>query len=303
MEKRTNKRQDTERVTLSELLLMAGVENPGLMSDCVAVNTAFQSDMENHPRHLDAIAIGVGVEGEARIAINTKEYLLRRNTLFLAGPHSIYETIGYSDFKAHILIISSGLLGKINIAAKRIMPHFMQFSSKPVIDITEEQSRNLRRFISLIEEVVQGQETEFAESIICELVTAAIYKTADITNNYIALHPEITSMNSRAEEYFCKFIDLLSLNFKQERMVGFYARQLCITPKYLTTLIKQVSGKSVSDWIDQFVIIEAKTLLRYSSMSIQEIAYTLHFPNQSFFGSYFKRLTGMSPSQYKATKG
>ena len=82
--------------------------------------------------------------------------------------------------------------------------------------------------------------------------------------------------------------------------MGFYARQLCITPKYLTTLIKRISGLSVSEWIDNYVIIGAKTLLKYSTMSIQEIAYYLNFPNQSFFGSYFKRNTGMSPSQYKA---
>ena len=78
------------------------------------------------------------------------------------------------------------------------------------------------------------------------------------------------------------------------------ARQLCITPKYLTTLIKRISGKSASEWIDSFVILEAKTLLKYSDMSVQEIAYALNFPNQSFFGSYFKRNTGMSPSHYKA---
>ncbi len=71
--------------------------------------------------------------------------------------------------------------------------------------------------------------------------------------------------------------------------MGFYARQLCITPKYLTTLIKRISGLSVSEWIDNYVIIEAKTLLKYSNMSVQEIAYALNFPNQSFFGSYFKR--------------
>ena len=93
---------------------------------------------------------------------------------------------------------------------------------------------------------------------------------------------------------------MLGEHFREERSVGFYARQLCITPKYLTTLIKRISGQSVSEWIDNYVILEAKTLLKYSTMSIQEIAYYLNFPNQSFFGSYFKRNTGMSPSQYKA---
>ena len=84
--------------------------------------------------------------------------------------------------------------------------------------------------------------------------------------------------------------------------MGFYARQLCITPKYLTTLIKRISGLSVSEWIDNYVIIEAKTLLKYSTMSIQEIAYYLNFPNQSFFGKYFKNHTGMTPTAYRLGK-
>ncbi|MEG0498584.1 MAG: AraC family transcriptional regulator, partial [Alistipes sp.] len=104
---------------------------------------------------------------------------------------------------------------------------------------------------------------------------------------------------NRAEEYFKQFMLLLADHYKQERSVTFYARQMCITPKYLTTLIKRLSGKSVSGWIDDYVMLEAKTLLKYSTMGIQEISYYLNFPNQSFFGSYFKRNAGMSPSQYK----
>ena len=119
--------------------------------------------------------------------------------------------------------------------------------------------------------------------------------------HYLAEHPEEqNNSHNRAEEYFKQFTHLLGEHFREERSVGFYARQLCITPKYLTTLIKRISGQSVSEWIDNYVILEAKTLLKYSTMSIQEIAYYLNFPNQSCFGSYFKRNTGMSPSQYKA---
>ena len=128
-----------------------------------------------------------------------------------------------------------------------------------------------------------------------------LYKVGEILRRYLAEHPEIENPDrSRAKEYFTQFTKLLGQHYKHERSVGFYARQLCITPKYLTTLIKRISGKSASEWIDSFVILEAKTLLKYSDMSVQEIAYALNFPNQSFFGSYFKRNTGMSPSHYKA---
>ena len=94
-------------------------------------------------------------------------------------------------------------------------------------------------------------------------------------------------------------MSLLQRYNKQERNVSFYAKQLNITPKYLSSVVKEVSGKTAARWIDESVILEAKTLLKYSGMSIQEIAYHLNFSTQSFFGKYFKQHTGTSPSRYK----
>ena len=81
--------------------------------------------------------------------------------------------------------------------------------------------------------------------------------------------------------------------------MSFYAKQLNITPKYLSSVVKEVSGKTAARWIDESVILEAKALLKYSGMSIQEIAYHLNFSTQSFFGKYFKRYVGMSPLAYR----
>ena len=98
---------------------------------------------------------------------------------------------------------------------------------------------------------------------------------------------------------FNDFTALLQQHSKRERNVGFYAAQLNITPKYLSAVVKEVSGKTAARWIDESVILEAKTLLKYSGLSIQEIAYRLNFSTQSFFGKYFKQHTGFSPSRYK----
>lgn len=182
-------------------------------------------------------------------------------------------------------------------------PLFLQFGSLPCMELTHAESQSLRSFISMVEQELKGSETDFSSEIIGGLIAATIYKVGDILTHYLTEHPEVDSpIHNRAEEYFRQFTELLGEHYKHERSVGFYARQLCITPKYLTTLIKRISGKSVSEWIDNYVILEAKTLLKYSNMSVQEIAYYLNFPNQSFFGSYFKRNAGMSPSQYKAKK-
>ncbi len=300
MEKRVKEMQSVERVTLAEILARSGVENAGLMSDCIAVNSEFVPQT-GQPKHLDATVLGVGTEGETTITINLKEYRLRRGTLFIFGPRNIFQMHSNNGFKANLLVVSTELMNSINVDAKRITPLLLQFFAHPCIEISEEEGARLSHFISLVEEVVMAKETPFAREIVCELIAATLYKVGDILDNYLMTHSELNlSPHNRSEEYFWRFMLLLGEHYRRERTVGFYARQLCITSKYLTTLIKRVSGRSVLEWIDNFVIVEAKTLLKYSNMSVQEVAYRLNFPNQSFFGSYFKRVTGLSPSQYKA---
>ncbi|BFK45415.1 helix-turn-helix domain-containing protein [Alistipes sp. i18-0019-D1] len=288
--------------TLNELVTMAGGERrPGIMGECIAANSASEMEIFRFPSRLDAFIIGVGTEGETSLTSNLQEFRLKKNSLFIFNPKDILQVQSNDRFKAHLIVITPDFLKRINIDTKRMMPLFLQFGSLPCMELTHAESQSLRSFISIVEQELKGPETDFSSEIIGGLIAATIYKVGDILTHYLTEHPEVDSpMHNRAEEYFKQFTELLGEHYKHERSVGFYARQLCITPKYLTTLIKRISGKSVSEWIDSYVILEAKTLLKYSNMSVQEIAYYLNFPNQSFFGSYFKRNAGMSPSQYKA---
>ena len=288
--------------TLNELVTMAGGERrPGIMGECIAANSASEMEIFRFPSRLDAFIIGVGTEGETPLTSNLQEFRLKKNSLFIFNPKDILQVQSNDRFKAHLIVITPDFLKRINIDTKRMMPLFLQFGSLPCMELTHAESQSLRSFISMVEQELKGPETDFSSEIIGGLIAATIYKVGDILTHYLTEHPEVDSpMHNRAEEYFKQFTELLGEHYKHERSVGFYARQLCITPKYLTTLIKRISGKSVSEWIDSYVILEAKTLLKYSNMSVQEIAYYLNFPNQSFFGSYFKRNAGMSPSQYKA---
>ena len=99
-----------------------------------------------------------------------------------------------------------------------------------------------------------------------------------------------------------RFMELVYENYRTERLIGFYADKLCITPKYLSKLVKEHTGRSASDWIESHVILEARAMLQSSDMTIQQIATSLNFSNQSFFGKYFKRATGISPKQYRSKK-
>lgn len=298
----TNSEMPISSFTLNELITMAGGEKrPGIMGECIAANSASEMEIFRFPSRLNALIIGVGTEGETSLTSNLQEFRLKKDSLFIFSPKHILQVQSNNRFKAHLIVIAPDFLKRINIDIKRMMPLFLQFGSLPCMELTHAESQSLRSFISMVEQELKGSETDFSSEIIGGLIAATIYKVGDILTHYLTEHPEVDSpIHNRAEEYFRQFTELLGEHYKHERSVGFYARQLCITPKYLTTLIKRISGQSVSEWIDNYVILEAKTLLKYSTMSIQEIAYYLNFPNQSFFGSYFKRNTGMSPSQYKA---
>ena len=300
----TNSEMPISSFTLNELTTMAGGEKrPGIMGECIAANSASEMEIFRFPSRLNALIIGVGTEGETSLTSNLQEFRLKKDSLFIFSPKHILQVQSNNRFKAHLIVIAPDFLKRINIDTKRMMPLFLQFGSLPCMELTHAESQSLRSFISMVEQELKGSETDFSSEIIGELIAATIYKVGDILTHYLTEHPEVDSpIHNRAEEYFRQFTELLGEHYKHERSVGFYARQLCITPKYLTTLIKRISGKSVSEWIDNYVILEAKTLLKYSNMSVQEIAYYLNFPNQSFFGSYFKRNAGMSPSQYKAKK-
>ena len=116
----------------------------------------------------------------------------------------------------------------------------------------------------------RGISGEFSDQLLGNLLLATLYKIGNTLQSYLEAHPAAQERsNSRADIYFRKFLQTLSEHYKEERSVGFYARELCVTPKYLTTLVKRISSKSVSEWIEIYVILEAKTLLKYSRLSIQ----------------------------------
>ena len=111
--------------------------------------------------------------------------------------------------------------------------------------------------------------------------------------------PPEEEKKSKQEVLLEDFLDFVQKHYKEERSVEFYADKLCLTPKYLSTVIRQTSGKTAGEWIDEYVVLEAKALLKSTKMTIQQISEELNFPSQSFFGKYFKRLSGVSPKEYK----
>lgn len=109
---------------------------------------------------------------------------------------------------------------------------------------------------------------------------------------------EDTSEYSRNQEIYKHFMKAVQKNYMQERSITYYADLLCISPKYLSQVIKNVTGRLAGEWIRDYVILEAKALLKSNKYTVQQVCDMLNFANQSFFGKYFKKRTGMSPKAY-----
>jgi len=107
------------------------------------------------------------------------------------------------------------------------------------------------------------------------------------------------TIKTKNEQLVDDFINLIQTHFREERGVEFYASKLRLNSKYMSTIVKQTSGKSAGEWIDERIILEVKALLRSTNMTVQQMADELNFPTQSSFGKYFKRLVGVSPKGYR----
>ncbi|MBQ6964326.1 MAG: AraC family transcriptional regulator [Bacteroidaceae bacterium] len=105
---------------------------------------------------------------------------------------------------------------------------------------------------------------------------------------------------NRKEELFMKFIAMVKEHYMENRCISFYADKMFVSPKYLSSVVHEVSGTYATDWINQHVILEAKTMLREKGVVIKDVSNKLNFANQSFFAKYFKQHTGYTPKEYKA---
>jgi AraC-like DNA-binding protein len=134
--------------------------------------------------------------------------------------------------------------------------------------------------------------------VIASIIQAALYEMLDITADGSAI-PHGEGLIHQGEVLFKSFIKLLTECKVKPRRVTWYANQLCITPKYLSFVCKQVSGKTALEWINEYVLIDVRHWLKNSDRSIKEIADLLDFPNISFFGKYCRAHLGMSPMKYR----
>lgn len=247
------------------------------------------------PIKLESMLLGVCSRGEVSALVDVIPRTLHPATMMVLRPgHVISKLRTSSDFEGFFIVVEHDTLAEVLPALQYIVPYSLHYTSNPIINVTEEELTTL----SMIYDMFSRQLTvsrPFSKMSLNALCEVLFYNALGIYASRLQHSPQ----KSRREELLMNFIDLLESHFREERAVNFYAERLFVTPKHLSAVLKEISGQTAGEWIDQRVILEAKLLLRTTGMNIQEISTALNFSNQSFFGKYFKHLTGISPREYR----
>ena len=275
------------------------VNNDNLNEEIIVFDNFSTIEKEDvFPIRIDALVIALCTAGSGKIGIDLREYDIRKNTLMVIQPKNYIYLSNYSaDFRGTVVACSNHVVEDVLPKLTDILPLLMHHRTEPVTQLDDEEAADISGFYKFLREKLKGPSTPFLKQKVLCMLQAALYEMMEIN---IKKSDKIEQgARSRKEEIMARFIIAVSEDFRTERQVAYYAHKLFITPKHLSSVVKEISGRTAGDWIENYVIMEAKVLLKTTDMTIQEIAVYLNFANQSFFGKYFKHHTGVSPTSYR----
>jgi AraC family transcriptional regulator, transcriptional activator of pobA len=240
------------------------------------------------------------LNGSGRLQINFKEYELEKeNMLLLSFGHFFMFTGVSTDFRCKCLYIGKEFIDEMystDMLYKRVK-YGVRMHSIPVLRLTPDKASLLYKRMTFADEILAETTHNYYKEIILNALEIFLLDLSNIIENEESILQRLSL--SRDELIIQSFIELLADNYKTEHHVGFYANLLHITPHYLTLVVKRLTSQTVSDFILQMLYSEARLLLQQPKLSVQQIADALNFSDQSAFGKFFKRKSGVSPRQFR----
>ena len=188
--------------------------------------------------------------------------------MILIDPGKFVQIIETNNIEAKAFLVSEKFFQEMHLDIKSLMPLYAQFLNGIYLMLNEDESLLLEYYFTLFTTLAKSHQDKFIKEAMYKVGSALAFSLASILSKQKNLQLTEISNKSRAEKIYLNFMDLITKFHKKERMISFYADKLAITPKYLTTIVKQVSHKSAAEWLDVFVILEAKNLINYSDISI-----------------------------------
>jgi AraC-like DNA-binding protein len=248
----------------------------------------------NRPFKVNVIIAIVCLRGTLKGSVNMKSYTAQAPCLVLVQSNQILQQEFVSeDFEGLFIVFSQRFAGTLLLQIEDKFPLFISSINNIVMPLESEHLSALKIYYRTMKKVIAATQNTYRLEIAKHLTMSFFYSFGSWFHNM----PEQNL--SKQGVLVKKFLKLVQTHCKEERGLNFYADKLCITPKHLSKVIKENSNMSAAAWIDKSVVLEAQAMLKSTNMTIQQISDELNFPSQSFFGKFFKRVTGMSPKEYQ----
>jgi len=288
---------EKEQITQTSMELAKLWENSGFLDgDLLLLDHISAIPFPKEPRRMNFILIALCTGGKVSYTMDTQQLEVCPGDILIAGERQVVQDIQPSaDIDGLCFIVSVKFFHEIIQNVGDVSALFLFSRSHPVLRLKERDQQIFKEYFTVIRSKIQNDANHFRKDLIRTLLLAMFYDLSNVIYHF----QQTTAPQSRADVIFTQFIRLVEENCKQIRRVSWYAQQLGITPKYLSESVKNASRRTPNQWIDNYVTLELRLLLKNTAKSIKDITEEMNFPNQSFLGKYFKEHVGMSPSVYR----
>ena len=281
---------------LKEAEITKTTENKGIGNDLILVNDYHCPFAEGELFRSDAATAILYEQGSNDISIDMKRYHIEAPAILLFLDNMIIEYGRHSDdLKSKVIVMSNHFTQSLFQSSDISRELFVSIRDNPLFLLKKGEMEIFNHYYEMLENIVDYRDNPYRLETAKHLTLAMFFGYA-YQNHRIKERKSLL----RQDELLDKFMELLKLNHKRQRDLQFYADKMFISIKHLSNTVKAATGKTASKWIEDYVIIESKALLRSTEMSISQIADEMGFGDQSLFGKYFKRVTGMSPKEYRS---
>lgn len=256
----------------------------------------------NIPFRIEVGAFLYVVKGEGQVYINLGLHNIKEQDFITLLPGSVVRLLDYShDFQAYYIVFSNQFTRDLDLW-KNTLHSLSGIIENPVLSVSNPDNATLvKSYCAMLHEIYTKENITFKAEIMKNMLEAVMFAISGLYQDMAQPQSGKTKLN-RNHELFKNFMSLVSRHYEKEREVAFYADKMCITPKHLGYVVKSVSGGIASDLISTVVVMDAKSKLKHTELSVRQISDSLNFPNPSFFGKYFKKHVGVTPKEYRDGK-
>lgn len=247
----------------------------------------------SRPYRIDDFRFLIFLKGGVEVTANLLKHHITDNTVGFMGNGGIIQIDEVSNDMMVSGIVLKGEYMRMAMGG-RLPAVFNGRIRNFYIQVSKQECEIADRMIGLLR--LMADDPNHSQEAMASFIAAIVNYIAALYERYGTAMPVA---QSRQEDVFDRFIALVNEHCARHHTLDFYADRLCITQRYLGTLVRQASGTTAKEWIDRAIINEAKVALRHSHITVAQLADTLNFPNAAFFTKFFKRMTGMTPTQYK----